>query len=188
MESPHGLEIGKIAHNVQPGSVDFWSHPDTVGVLEVLGGSAIKNGLEVGSTCKLRTRVVAQLPPEYNISLPDYAGESDVFDLFNVLQSHYGGQGDPIYQVQSRGSRDNISLTELYAIESLLEDITAGKYMPGYPHGQLAPADMPMGMKEEEEYTEEQEAALEAMRIAEDWLPEIRELISENSEEENESY
>jgi hypothetical protein len=104
--------------------------------------------------------------------------------LFKLLGEYYNGQSDPIYAVQSRESKDNISLGELYAIESLLEDIDAGKYMHGYPSGQLSPSEAPMSKSEEAEYEADQESTRADMIIAEAWLPEIRELISENEQDE----
>jgi len=187
MDSPNGLEVGKIVANVQPGSPDWWSYHKTSAVLEVVGGSCKQSNIKIGSTCRWFKRVEAQgYPSEYNLSLPDRAGEYDLFALFTLLSEYHGGQGDPVYAVQSRESKDNISLGELDAVESLLEDIDNGKYMPGYPHGQLAPGDSPMGLQESEEYEAEQGAAANDMSIAQSWLPVIREVISENSPVEEE--
>ena len=195
LESPNGLEVGKVVANIEPGAHEWWSYPKTSAVLEIAGGMCKKADIKVGSICKINTRIDAQLggveaplPAEYDLSLPDYAGEHDIFELFKLLSEYHGGQGDPIYAVQSRESKDNISLDELEAIERLLEDIDNGKYMPGYPHGQLAPGDSPMGLQESEEYEEEQSSASKDMSIAESWLPVIREIISENSSEEEEEF
>jgi len=186
MESPNGLEVGKVVANIEPGAPDWWSYPNTGAVLEVAGGMCKKSNIKVGSVCNVTRRIEADtLPPEYSLSLPDYAGEHGIFDLFKLLSEYHSGQSDPIYAVQSRESKDNISLDELEAIESLLEDIDMGRYMPGYPHGQLAPGEGPMNKQEEEEYENEQAEARKDMSIAESWLPEIRELISENSPEED---
>jgi hypothetical protein len=143
------MKIGKIVHDIQPGAIEYWSCPKTRAVLEVNGGICKANDLKIGSTCKITNRVIAQefelskkykpeptqpLPEEYetpsgyDFDLPVYAGESDIFDLWRILQDYHGGQSDPIYAVQSRESRHNISFDELQAIESLLEDIESGKY------------------------------------------------------------
>jgi len=188
MDAPNGLEVGKIIANIQPGSPEWWTHSNTLAVLEVAGGMCKKANIKVGSICRATTHVEAQaLPPEYSLTLPSYAGEFDIFDLFEMLGEYHNGQGDPIYAVQSRQSRHNISLDEMDAIESLLEDIAEGAYIPGYPHGQLAPEDAPMGIQEEEEYGEEGDRALIDVDIAKSWLPVIKRIIiSEKSHEEEE--
>jgi len=184
MDSPHGLEIGKIVSNIQPKSPDWWSYPTTSAVLELVGGACKKHDLKIGTVCAVSKRVeAAELSSEYRLDLPEYAGESDIFELFKLLSEYHEGQDDPIYAVQSRESRHNISLTEMHAIEDLLEDVSMGKYIPGWPSGQVAPADMPMGISEENEMADEQE---QDMGIARSWLPEIREIISENSPVEEE--
>jgi len=187
MEAPNGLEVGKVIANIQPGSPDWWSYDKTAAVLEVVGGKCAEHGITIGSICAISKRIeAAALPPEYNLSLPVVAGEHDIIELFKLLSEYQDGQGDPLYAVQSRQSPNNISLHELEAIEDLLDDITIGMYMPGYPHGQLAPGEAPMGVQEDEEYTEEQAGALRDMSIAEAWLPVIREILSENSPVEEE--
>lgn len=65
MESPHGMEVGKIVNNIKPGSLDWWSYPKTSAVLELVGGTCKKTRIKVGSTCTISKRIEAQiLPPE----------------------------------------------------------------------------------------------------------------------------
>jgi uncharacterized membrane protein (UPF0127 family) len=65
MESPHGMEVGKIIDNIKPGSLDWWSYPKTSAVLELVGGACKKNNIKVGSLCVISKRIEAQiLPPE----------------------------------------------------------------------------------------------------------------------------
>lgn len=161
MPSPHGMEVGKIVSDAQPGSADWWSHPNTAAVLEIPGGACKKHGIKIGSLCRASRRIVADFPQGYDYSLPEYAGEYSYLDLFHLLSMYYGGQGDPLYAVQSRGDNENISEDELWAIESVLEDILAGKYESS----------------DEEDYD-----------IAEAWLPEIKELSEQASNAADEEW
>jgi len=93
-----------------------------------------------------------KLPPAYRFDLPEYAGEHDVFDLFKLLSEYHGGQGDPVYAMQSRESMHNISLEELEAVESLLDDIGS-----------------------------DSKALPEDISICESWLPEVQKIINSHT-------
>ena len=181
MDSPHGLQVGKVVANIEPGSQDWWSYPGTSAVLEVAGGMCKKANIKEGAICTIGMRIEAEeSSSEYNISLPDYAGDSSIFELFDLISKHDSGHRTDL----SEGNA-NVSLGELHAIERLLVDIDMGRYMPGYPAGQLSVSDSIMNRQEEAEYEAEQDYARNDMIIAEAWLPEIRELISENELDED---
>jgi len=97
-----------------------------------------------------------KLPPAYRFDLPEYAGEHDVFDLFKLLSEYHGGQGDPVYAMQSRESMHNISLEELEAVESLLDDIGS-----------------------------DSKALPEDISICESWLPEVQKIINSHKKNLN---
>jgi uncharacterized membrane protein (UPF0127 family) len=52
-----GYKIAKIIHNVQPGSLDRWSHNNVDVVLEINGGLSKQLGIKVGSICKSTIRI-----------------------------------------------------------------------------------------------------------------------------------
>jgi len=59
MDSPHGLEVGKVVANIEPGSLEWWSHPKTIAVLEVVGGKCKEHNIKIGSICTVSVRVEA---------------------------------------------------------------------------------------------------------------------------------
>lgn len=58
MEEPTALKIAKVIHNAQPGAVEHWSCPNTSYVLEVIGGTAKKKSLGIGSECVVKDRIL----------------------------------------------------------------------------------------------------------------------------------
>jgi uncharacterized membrane protein (UPF0127 family) len=76
MEAPHGMEVGKIVANAQPGDVDWWSYPKTIAVLEVVGGKCKEKGIRLGSTCTVSRRVEAQMTMDEEEFEPE---EDDIF-------------------------------------------------------------------------------------------------------------
>lgn len=56
LEGDNTLEVGKIVHDAQPGSLEYWSNPKTAAVLEISGGLCKQHGIEIGSTCILQDR------------------------------------------------------------------------------------------------------------------------------------
>lgn len=71
MESPHGLEVGKIVSNIQPGVPDWWSYPKTSAVLELAGNACKKLNIKVGSLCSVSKRIEAQMEPSEEDLLRD---------------------------------------------------------------------------------------------------------------------
>lgn len=61
------------------------------------------------------------------IELPDYAGESNIHDLYEIATQVYSGQGDPIYALLSRKMRSPMR-GELEALLKELKNVVAGKY------------------------------------------------------------
>lgn len=57
MEDPTALKVAKIIHNAQPGAIEHWSCPHTSYVLEVVGGTAKKNEIKIGSECVIKDRI-----------------------------------------------------------------------------------------------------------------------------------
>lgn len=159
------MRVGKIVANVQPGDPSHWSYNKTFAVLEVAGNACQEYGIEEGMLCAASSRVEAQLDEEPEeeeegtYSLPIEAGEHDVFDLWKILITYHGGQGDPIYAVQSRESRHGIFESELRAIASLLRDIIRG------------------------EFSQEGESDLADIEVATDWLPVIEGLLKDQPNE-----
>jgi len=64
-------------------------------------------------------------------SLPNYAGESDIFELYDLLAGYYSGQGDPIYRVISMRDPSSIGSEEISAIRTVLEMICDGRIETG---------------------------------------------------------
>lgn len=87
-----------------------------------------------------------------SIELPTYAGESDIFDLYDLLALYHSGQGDPLYALQSRRNPEDVRPGELEAVETLLHEILANELSGG---------------------AEEKDVA-----VAEAWLPVIEALVS----------
>jgi len=60
MEEPTALKVAKIIHNAQPGAIEYWSCPNTSYVLEVVGGTAKKNEIGIGSDCTVKSRIFSK--------------------------------------------------------------------------------------------------------------------------------
>jgi uncharacterized membrane protein (UPF0127 family) len=67
MDAPHGLEVGKVVANIQPGSLEWWSYPKTIAALEVVGGKCKECDIKVGSICTVSNRIVADIEDERDI-------------------------------------------------------------------------------------------------------------------------
>ncbi len=53
MQDDRSLRVAKIIHNALPGTLDLWSYPHTACVLELPGGTCLKDKIEVNSYCQV---------------------------------------------------------------------------------------------------------------------------------------
>jgi uncharacterized membrane protein (UPF0127 family) len=58
-------QIGKIAHDVQPGDPGRWSYPHTMAVVEVVGGFCRQHGVDVGDEVQYAAVRTSQKAPLY---------------------------------------------------------------------------------------------------------------------------
>lgn len=63
-----------------------------------------------------------------NNSLPNYAGDHDIFDLYDLLAGYHAGQGDPVYRTISTRDPNDVSDSEISAILYVLRRIVDGRY------------------------------------------------------------
>lgn len=101
------------------------------------------------------------------VELPDYAGESDIFDLAEIAESIYFGQGDPIYALRSRDMSEP-RISELQALLVQLEKVASGEY------------------SEDEEW--DLSSGVPASMSASEWIPVIKKLISGTHIDETTHY
>lgn len=129
-----------------------------------------------GEAKKAQTR--ERYPEEYDLELPEYSDDGDMhrYDLVEMLQQYHAGMSDPIYAFTSRPTND-MSLGELQAIETILENIIEGKYMEHVPRQETEDAEW------EEQYGKEYDSLFEDQQTAEAWLPTIKRLLEELPEE-----
>jgi hypothetical protein len=137
-----------------PYSVDYTDTPEYLDFRSKSGGRGAMN-----------IRVQADSYPKgYDIELPDYADNDgvDIITFFDMMQNYHSGQWDPVYAFTSRRRGDDLSLEELRAAKTVLEEIISGKF------------------GEEALNVENENEGYSDMEVAESWLPTIARLISEN--------
>jgi uncharacterized membrane protein (UPF0127 family) len=88
----------------------------------------VSSGLVLKKNKPLRIKKRQAAEQKTTLSLPQYSGESDIFDLYDLLALYHGGQGDPIYALQSRRDPESVYTGELEAVETLLNEIISGEF------------------------------------------------------------